>query len=217
MWWELDDQRAPKILFHFGMTGSFVIEGQDICKYKSFKVVCEHWPPKFTKLELTFEDGCRLAFCDPRRLARIRLCHGDPEKSDPICRLATDPLHNSLEISSTFKQINSKQCPIKSLLLDQEAIVCGIGNWVADEVLYQAGIHPCTPSNLLSIANVQKLIEVITIVLSTAVKLNADSENFPRNWMFHYRWEKKSDKESAPPQMPNGNWNISDRIANAKY
>ena len=30
------------------------------------------------------------------------------------------------------------------MLLDQGKLVCGVGNWVADEVLYQAGVLPCS-------------------------------------------------------------------------
>jgi hypothetical protein len=33
--------------------------------------------------------------------------------------------------------------PIKALLLDQ-SLLAGVGNYIADEALYQAGIHPAT-------------------------------------------------------------------------
>ena len=46
------------------------------------------------------------------------------------------------------------QAPIKAVLLDQERVVCGVGNWVADEVLFQSGIHPSTPAAGLDDAQV---------------------------------------------------------------
>jgi len=36
------------------------------------------------------------------------------------------------------------------VLLDQGKLVCGVGNWVADEVLYQAGVLPSAACNTLS-------------------------------------------------------------------
>ena len=71
------------VLFHFGMTGSFVIENEAAPSYKSFRVRNEHWPPKFAKLEIIFSNNVKLAFCDPRRLGRIRL-RTDPLNSSPI-------------------------------------------------------------------------------------------------------------------------------------
>lgn len=60
-------------MFHFGMTGSFTVKGVGSMQYKSFSVDASQWPPKFTKCELVFDDGARLAFTNARRLGRIRL------------------------------------------------------------------------------------------------------------------------------------------------
>ena len=86
LWFEMEDSEIA-ILFHFGMTGSFVIENEAAPSYKSFKIQNKIWPPKFTKLELTFSNGQRLAFCDPRRLGKIRL-RIDPYNCSPIKELA---------------------------------------------------------------------------------------------------------------------------------
>ena len=66
--------------------------------------------------------------------------------------------------------------------------VSGIGNWVADEVLYQSRIHLSTPADKLSPEQVSKLVEAITYVLGTAVALDARNEDFPKDWLFHYRY-----------------------------
>jgi formamidopyrimidine-DNA glycosylase len=177
------------VLFHFGMTGSFVVQGIKAASYKSFKVVGEEiWPPRFTKMELIFENGARLAFCDPRRFGRVKLRIGDPTASEPISGihlymylymhiyinlytciyeymyiyvyaykykyihiymyihicisvLARDPIVDGIDILEMMAGLKRSIMPIKSLLLDQTKLVCGIGNWVADEVLYQAGMY----------------------------------------------------------------------------
>lgn len=72
LWIELGTNNVS-VLFHFGMTGSFVIENEPTPSYKSFKIQAEIWPPKFSKLVLSFrkEDNklLRVAFTDPRRFA----------------------------------------------------------------------------------------------------------------------------------------------------
>jgi hypothetical protein len=49
-----------------------VIKGVGAAHYKSFAIDDSSWPPRFCKLELHFEDGTQLAFCDSRRFAKVR-------------------------------------------------------------------------------------------------------------------------------------------------
>ena len=56
----------------------------------------------------------------------------------------------SMQGAAMRSALSSKSAPIKAVLLDQSAVVCGIGNWVADEVLYMSRIHPATAASALS-------------------------------------------------------------------
>lgn len=58
MWWELD--RKPWPLWHFGMTGSFVIRGLAAPKYQSFAVDEKSWPPRFHKVLLGLSGGLQV-------------------------------------------------------------------------------------------------------------------------------------------------------------
>merc|ERR1719181_1360637 len=78
--------------------------------------------------------------------------------------------------------------PIKSVLLDQNKLVCGVGNWIADECLFQACLSPSTPSNSLSEAQVAALRDALLAVCRMACDCNADSDRFPSTWLFHHRW-----------------------------
>jgi formamidopyrimidine-DNA glycosylase len=66
-WLQLSGQ-GPDLLMHFGMAGYLSVKGKGSAKY-----VRTHddgsWPPRFCKLEVTFEDGTILAFSDGRRYA----------------------------------------------------------------------------------------------------------------------------------------------------
>jgi formamidopyrimidine-DNA glycosylase len=63
-------------------------------------------------------------------------CIVQPSKAPPISELGFDAL-TELPSEEDFQSgIKSKKGSIKGLLLDQ-SFLAGIGNWVADEVLYQ--------------------------------------------------------------------------------
>merc|ERR1719484_508671 len=64
-----------------------------------------------------------------------------------------------------------RHAPIKAVLLDQNAVVCGVGNWVGDDA---------------------RLREAIVGVCETACDANADSSAFPETWLFHHRWIKQT-------------------------
>ena len=88
--------------------------------------------------------------------------------------------------------------PVKALMLDQ-ANISGIGNWVADEILYQARIHPEQYSYTFSSAQITALHKAMMDVCGTAVGVLADSSQFPETWLMRYRWDKgKKDKNVLP-------------------
>ncbi|KAG9743044.1 hypothetical protein KCU75_g15461, partial [Aureobasidium melanogenum] len=83
-------------------------------------------------------------------------------------------------------------------MLDQ-ANISGIGNWVADEILYQARIHPEQYSYTFSSAQIATLHKAMMDVCGTAVGVLADSSQFPETWLMKYRWDKgKKDKNVLP-------------------
>jgi formamidopyrimidine-DNA glycosylase len=64
-WFDLAGD-GPDLLMHFGMTGYLAVKDVGEAKYVRIKDSKE-WPPKFTKLEVVFNDGTTLAFADARR------------------------------------------------------------------------------------------------------------------------------------------------------
>lgn len=109
----LDFDGGQSALFHFGMTGSFAVQGVKGVDFVEFKVdATSQWPPRFCKCELAFDDGLRVAFCDPRRLARIRL-REDPVGTPPISLLAPDPLVDGLDDATVFAALSETSAPLK--------------------------------------------------------------------------------------------------------
>lgn len=198
----------PHPLFHFGMTGWWKIRDLETAYYKPSQPEEPVWPPKFWKftLETSDEPKSEHAFIDSRRFARIRLidCVADEIRNvSPLKENGPDPVidKNILTEEWLVQKLQSKHVPVKALLLDQ-ANISGIGNWVGDELLYNAKIHPEQYSNTLTPAQMKQLHESIHYVCSTAVDLLAESDRFPQEWLFKHRWAKG--KKDAPQRLPNG-------------
>ena len=104
------------------MTGSCVIKGEAPPSYKAFSID-DAFPPKYTKLELVMDDGTRLAYCDPRRFGRVKLRGAEAAE---LAALAPDAL-TPPAVAGMRQTLGGKAAPIKAVLLDQSAVVCGIG------------------------------------------------------------------------------------------
>jgi formamidopyrimidine-DNA glycosylase len=167
---------APVVLtMHFGMTG-------DLAYYRD-----EEDRPRHARVVFHFANGFKLGFICPRKFERLGLT----EDIGEYCRLkglGTDALRISPgELES---KLANKKAPVKPVLLDQR-VLAGIGNWIADEVLFQARIHPETPAMRLSESDVQQLHSAIQYVLNTAIAHEAEYRYFPSGFIIHAReWDQ---------------------------
>ncbi|KAJ5679453.1 Ribosomal protein S13-like H2TH [Penicillium macrosclerotiorum] len=198
----------PHAVMHFGMAGWLKIKDADTYYYRSDKPADKEWPPKYWKflLETSDDPATEAAFVDPRRLSRIRLvdCPAhEIRKYTPLKENGPDPVADKDIVTETWlmDKLKSRKVPIKALLLDQ-ANISGIGNWMGDEILYHAKIHPEQYSNTLNNDQIKELNTSIHYVCSTALEVLADSEKFPEHWLFKHRWGKG--KKNQPAALPNG-------------
>ncbi|KAK4590254.1 hypothetical protein RGQ29_020693 [Quercus rubra] len=188
LWLHLDSPPFPS--FQFGMSGAIYIKGVAVTKYKRSAVNdTDEWPSKYSKFFIELDDGLELSFTDKRRFAKVRLLK-DPAAVSPISELGPDALLEPMTVNEFTESLSKKKIAIKALLLDQ-SYIAGIGNWIADEVLYQARIHPLQSSASMSKENCATLHKCIKEVIEKAIEVGADSSQFPKNWIFHSR-EKKS-------------------------
>lgn len=188
-WWELSS--GLSLLLHLGMTGAIHLPGQDSLEL-SHRVHFDPatWPPKFVKFELQLENGQRLAFCDPRRFARIRL-QQDPRHQAPLCHLGFDPIHNPPGRDEFVALLQKRRGNLKALLLNQR-FIAGIGNWIADEILYQSGVDPRVQACECSRTQSERIYQSMRSIIEYAVQVDADKSRFPADWLFHRRWGKKT-------------------------
>ncbi|KAI4329359.1 hypothetical protein L6164_021630 [Bauhinia variegata] len=190
MWLELDSPPFPS--FQFGMAGAVYIKGVAVTQYKRSAVNdTDEWPSKYSKFFVELDDGLELSFTDKRRFARVRLLK-DPTSVPPISELGPDALSEPMTLEEFTDSLSKKKTEIKSLLLDQ-GFISGIGNWIADEVLYQARIHPRQTASSLSKESCSTLYTRIKEVIEKAIEVGADISQYPISWIFHSR-EKKPGK-----------------------
>ncbi|KAL2273864.1 hypothetical protein FJTKL_04045 [Diaporthe vaccinii] len=208
-WLQLD--QAPHPVMHLGMTGWVHIQNDRTAYTNYYKKMDpeeqEQWPPKYSKFQLETEGSSpiRIAFTDPRRFGRVRLvdCPGDQiRKTSPLAENGPDPVVDKDVFTEQYlrDKMRKKHVPLKAFILDQ-AIISGIGNWVADESLYQARLHPEQYCDDFSDDEIKRLHDSITDVCQTACDLLADSDQFPDHWLFNHRWGKGKKTSSA---LPNG-------------
>jgi formamidopyrimidine-DNA glycosylase len=205
-WLEMEGKLHP--VMHLGMTGWIKFKHDDTTHYygsKNDKNEPQEWPPRFWKFILRLDGDCKqeIAFVDARRLARIRVVEAEAKQlrnTSPLKENGPDPVIDRDILTEAWLEdkLKSKKVPVKALMLDQ-ANISGIGNWVADEILYQARIHPEQYSYTFSSAQISALHKAMMDVCGTAVAVLSDSSKFPETWLMRYRWDKgKKDKNVLP-------------------
>lgn len=194
IWFELDQRPWP--LFHFGMTGQFRTPDVAALRLRSSgNRIDTDWPPRFWKIRIHFDDGGELVMTNARRLGRLRL-RADALNEPPISLLGFDPLLD-LPTPKQFVALLAKRSALMKPLLMDQSFAAGVGNWIADEVLYQAKIDPRRRANTLSEDEAKCVRAKLKSVVEKAVAADADKSRFPKSWLFHRRWGRNSEAMTA--------------------
>ncbi|PKN65199.1 MAG: hypothetical protein CVU57_11220 [Deltaproteobacteria bacterium HGW-Deltaproteobacteria-15] len=164
---------SPHVLLHFGMTGAlhFLERDED--------------EPAYTRCVFTIAGGGRLAVADQRLLGRIGIVE---DLWSFVCEKGLGPHAIGKELhAERFVQILSgRKGMIKTALMNQ-SVIAGIGNIYADEILYQASIHPESDVRNLDSKTLRDLHDVMQRVLRAAIAKDADSEKFPKDFLLPNR------------------------------
>ena len=159
------------IVIHFGMTGR--------PSYFKDKEQC----PKYAHIMVSFENGFHFGFENKRKFGWWDLTDSIEDYKDQK-GLSDDARDISL---ADFKNnLSSRKAAIKSVLLDQ-SVAAGVGNWMADEILYQAKVHPETKVNTLSEKRVKTIFKAMKKVIEVAIENDAHYEDFPKEFLMHFR------------------------------
>lgn len=186
-WLELDEK--PWLFAHLGMAGWVREIGAATIRLKEHgnaPFEDEEGKTRFLKMGLIAEDGKRVVMTDGRRLARIWLLN-DPMEDKAISKLGPDCLNEPMSGKEIFDRVKKKAAPMKAILLDQ-AHFCGVGNWIADEVLYHSGVKPARLGKEMTLEECELISKNLFAIIKKSVDVGADSSLFPQEWLFHFRW-----------------------------
>lgn len=188
------EARAKQMLFrfsgdnwlgiHLGMTGEMRVEQPNYtaAKHDHFVLV---------------QKRRQLVFSDPRMFGAVLFHHG---REAPVwwTRIAPAILSAEFTVEAVAAFLRRRgRAPIKAVLLMQERFP-GVGNWMADEILWRAAIHPKRAAGSLTPTEVRVLHRECRNVCGLALrtiagvggKLPPDLNiHIPKSWLFLHRWE----------------------------
>jgi formamidopyrimidine-DNA glycosylase len=162
---------------HLGMTGELRIEKPGYAAAKH-----DHLVLREAKHVLVFED--------PRMFGRILYDEGvDVPKW--WAKLPPDLLSSAFTVKELEAFLKRRaRAPMKAVLLMQERFP-GIGNWMADEILWRAAIHPKQAAGELPAAQTKALYKEIRWVCREALRIiGTNWDDPPDSWLFNHRWQK---------------------------
>jgi formamidopyrimidine-DNA glycosylase len=137
-----------------------------------------------------------LIFTDPRMFGRVQL-HRGLRPPPWWTEIAPAILSREFTVGVVAEFLRRRaRAPIKAVLLMQERFP-GIGNWMADEILWRAAIHPRQRAGSLSATDVRRLWRecrqvcrlALTAIAGKGSTLPPDlNVGIPRTWLFRHRW-----------------------------
>lgn len=139
----IEDARTanpPVVVFHFGMTGGLVWSAGAEERHRHDRVV------------FVFGGG-ELRFRDMRKLEGLRLTDVDGTK-----RMLADlgPDAADVTLPELTGRLRDRRRQLKAALMDQ-GVVAGLGNLLADEILWRACLHPRLRTDDLTDAELRRL------------------------------------------------------------
>lgn len=187
------EARAKQMLFrfsgdgwlgiHLGMSGELSVQPAD-------------YPPgKHDHLVLVTGQHA-LVFNDPRMFGSVDF-HVGKEPPPWWAKIAPAILSKEFTVEAVAAFLKRRgRAPIKAVMLMQERFP-GVGNWMADEILWRAAIHPRRLAGSLKPAEIKTLWRECRTVCRDALrriagqggKLPPDLNiHIPDTWLFNHRW-----------------------------
>ena len=169
---------------HLGMSGELRAEGPDYA------------PARHDHLVLVTAKHA-LVYSDPRMFGRLQF-HAGREAPPWWTRIAPALLSASFTAAAVAGFLRRRaRAPLKAVLLMQERFP-GVGNWMADEILWRAALHPRRLAGSLSPAEIRALWRECRWVARSALRVIAGkggrlppdlNVGIPDSWLFRHRWQ----------------------------
>jgi formamidopyrimidine-DNA glycosylase len=152
--WLIAHTDGPTMLLHFGMTGDL------------------HWSadgePRHRHDRVVFVlDGGELRYRDMRKLHGLRMAHNAQTVRRALSGLGPDAL--AIGRDDLARLLAGRRGMVKTALVDQ-SLLAGLGNLLADEILWRARVHPRRPARDLTAGQRRRLYDRMRSVLDASVR-----------------------------------------------
>jgi formamidopyrimidine-DNA glycosylase len=154
LWFELEDTKSHQNFYianTFGMTGRWGFYKSGSARVR-FKLCCEKKNKRYN-----------LYFTDQRNFGNIDIYDNYEDLEKRINKLAPDILtgglsdQDVLDLINTFNKKSKKDKTLYKILMDQNAIISGVGNYLSAEILYDAKLRPQRKLDKLSLVEKKRL------------------------------------------------------------
>lgn len=170
--WLLCPADGPVLLVHFGMTGDLIWSEQEPERHRHDRLI------------LVFDEG-ELRYRNMRKLGGVWLALDEDGIESITGPLGPDAL--DVGRAALLERLAGRRGGAKAVLMNQR-VVSGVGNLLADEVLWQARIHPRTRVEDLDGRERDRLYRTLRRVVTTAVNEFDYMQSRP-GWLNHVRGE----------------------------
>ncbi|MFI7497386.1 Fpg/Nei family DNA glycosylase [Streptomyces sp. NPDC049687] len=153
--WLLARTGGPTLMFHFGMTGQLLCAHPDDTAEPHDRVL------------FTLARDRQLRYRDQRKLQGLWLADDESEVARVLGRLGPDALAVDRENFEAALAAHPRGS-IKTVLTDQ-TVLAGLGNLLADEILWRASLPPSSPARDLSEADRRRLYTHMRRTLHSAI------------------------------------------------
>ena len=172
---------------HLGMSGKLRVEAEN------FEA------GKHDHLVLRQKDRA-LVLSDARQFGLVRFHHGPATPA--WWEVSVPEIHSREFTKASMREFVRRhaRAPIKAVLLLQKGFP-GIGNWMADEILWRARVAPRTRAGKLREEKLDAVWRATRFVARAALKtIGRDSSDPPKDWLLHVRWREggKCPRDRSP-------------------
>lgn len=144
---ELEGDAGPVLGLRFGMTGRLEVAPAPAPGNGHPGCASDASAGRYQRFAVLFADGGCFGVRDPRRLGGVELSPLESRLGYDAATVTQGQLASVLSIS---------RAPLKSRLMDQSKLA-GIGNLIADEVLWRAGLCPRRPASTVTVPETRRL------------------------------------------------------------
>ena len=180
------ESRGKQMLFRFGKQGTLRL-GLHLGMAGSLRTEPGGSTSGNTMCWCCGERRC-LVFSDRRHLGRV-LFHEGETAPDWWTKLPPPILSDAFDREAVAVFGRHNGAPLKAVLLMQDRFP-GIGNWMADEILWRSHLHPAMRGGS-KYPQITTLHRTTRRVCASAIEAMNEDWEYPKTWLFAHRWERR--------------------------